>query len=104
MTYRLGAFHLDVKQHRLVGPREIHPLSETLFRILLLLVEARGAMVARETLVTEVWGGGFVADATINQHILRLRKLFREEPRATPYIVTEPGHGYRLDAEITPER
>jgi DNA-binding winged helix-turn-helix (wHTH) protein len=101
MSYRFGAFRLNVGQRCLVGPQQTHELPEILFRILLLLVEARGSAVQRQKLVAEVWGGGFVADATINQHIFRLRKLLHEEPNARPYIVTDPGHGYRLDAEVT---
>lgn len=101
MTYRFGAFQLDVERRRLSGPRETQELPETLFRILLLLLEARGSVVTRDDLVAGVWHNGFVADATINQNIFRLRKLLDDESRAAPYIVTEPGQGYRLDAVIT---
>ncbi len=100
MTYRFGAFYLDVKQRFLVGPHDRHQLSQTLFRILLLLVEARGAILTRATLVSEVWDGGFVAEATITQHIFRLRQLLRDESHARAYIITEPGQGYRLEAEV----
>lgn len=100
MTYRFDAFQLDVEQHYLDGPLGSYELPETLFRILLLLLEARGSVVTRDELIRNVWDDGFVADATINQHIFRLRKLLGDGARGASFIVTEPGRGYRLDAAI----
>lgn len=103
MTYHFAGFRLDVDQQRLEGPNGTFELPETLFRILLLLLQARGATVTREALVAGVWNNGFVADATITQHVFRLRKLLRDGSGGPGYIVTEPGRGYRLDADVSIE-
>lgn len=100
MTYSFAAFQLDVARQLLTGPEGPIDLPDILFNMLLLLVRAQGEIVTRDALVAEVWNDGFVADATINQHIFRLRKLLRDASGDT-YIVTEPGRGYRLNAEVT---
>jgi DNA-binding winged helix-turn-helix (wHTH) protein len=100
MTYRFDAFQLNVEQHHLDGPTGSYELPETLFRILVLLLEARGSVVTRDELIRNVWDDGFVADATINQHIFRLRKLLGDGAPGASFIVTEPGRGYRLDASV----
>ena len=100
MKHRIGDFELDVEQRSLTGPNKTELLPETLFRILLLLIAARGEVVTREQLIANVWDNGFVTDATITQHVFRLRKLLNADGADVPYIVTEPGQGYRLNAII----
>lgn len=101
MTHRFGDFELDVEQRQLTSPQKSEILPETLFRILLLFVTAGGTVVTREQLVKGAWDDGFVTDATITQHVFRLRKLLSAEKADASYIVTEPGQGYRLNAEVT---
>ncbi|MDX1502511.1 MAG: response regulator [Thermoanaerobaculia bacterium] len=91
-----GALRLDVAGHRLfVGGEEVS-LTATEFRLLRLLMEARGRVLTRERLLSQAWGYAKEVDSrTVDTHVRRLRsKLGGEAAR----IETVIGVGYRLGA------
>ncbi|MEQ8345737.1 MAG: response regulator transcription factor [Sneathiellaceae bacterium] len=73
-------------------------LTEKETAILKYLYRAEGAVVGRQTLLTEVWGyNAEVTTHTLETHIYRLRQKIERDPAAAQILVTEPG-GYRLVA------
>ncbi|MBV8245498.1 MAG: DUF1272 domain-containing protein [Candidatus Eremiobacteraeota bacterium] len=95
-TYRFGPFILDTRRRVLYCGAQIVPLSENLFRILVLLVRADGDVVTKATFFSEVWDEEHATDANLAQHILMLRHALGERARDRSYIVTVPRKGYRL--------
>ena len=74
----------------------VPPLTEKEAALLARLARARGAIVARETLLAEVWGyGSGVATHTLETHIHRLRRKLERAPRRRLQLKTAPG-GYLL--------
>ena len=73
-------------------------LTEKETAILKYLYRAEGAVVGRQTLLTEVWGyNAEVTTHTLETHIYRLRQKIERDPANAMILVTEPG-GYRLAA------
>jgi DNA-binding response OmpR family regulator len=73
------------------------PLRPREFDLLAALIRHRGRVVARATLLREVWGYATGTESrTVETHLAALRQHLGEDA-AKPYIVTVRGAGYRLD-------
>lgn len=78
------------------------PLTEKETAILARLASARGEVVARETLLREVWGyNDRVATHTVETHIHRLRRKLERSQRRRLRLQTAPG-GYLLTTDAEP--
>jgi DNA-binding response OmpR family regulator len=80
------------------GDEEIH-LTNTEFRLLIVLSDNAGRVLSRSALLEHVWDQGFFGDERIvDVHVRRLRKKLESEPSSPTILVTVRGLGYRLDA------
>ena len=95
-AYIFGCFRLDPTQRRLYSGRECISLQERAFRLLLLLIEAAGDVVSKETLAAKVWPDSTVTDGNLSQHIYLLRRTLGERAKDRSYIMNVPGKGYRF--------
>ncbi len=96
-TLVLGAGRVDFKRYvaQLDG-REIQ-LSQKETMILRCLAERPGEVVSRAEILDRVWGyNAFPTERTIDNFIVRLRRLLEPDPQAPRYIHTVRGTGYRL--------
>jgi DNA-binding response OmpR family regulator len=95
--FRIGPYDFHPSAKLLVdGERKVR-LTEKETDILRYLKNAHG-IVARQTLLGEVWGyGPQVATHTLETHIYRLRKKIEKAPGDAKILLTEEG-GYRLSA------
>ena len=71
--------------------------------ILLLLVERRGQLVAREDIIGRIWGKDVFldTDSSINSAIRKIRQVLRDDPENPVFLQTVTGKGYRFIAEVT---
>lgn len=99
--FEFGDFLLDAAK-RLVRRRHGPAVSLTpkVFETLLYLVQHRGTLVEKDSLMQAVWPDSVVEENNLNQNISALRRVFGETPDAHRYIVTVPGQGYRFVAEV----
>jgi DNA-binding response OmpR family regulator len=73
-------------------------LTEKETAILKFLCRAGNKVVARDVLLSEIWGyNAGVATHTLETHVYRLRQKIEIDPSNATLLVTEPG-GYRLNA------
>ena len=74
-------------------------LSALEYRLLLLLVTNRGAVMTRTMLLESLWdaAGEFVSDNTLTVYIKRLRDKIEDDPQNPTLIRTVRGMGYRVD-------
>lgn len=84
-----------------IGAHEIDPpLSLPQYRLLELLVDAKGAVCTRDQVVRAVWPDAIsegVSEQAIDALVRRLRDRISEIDPERQYIITVRGHGFRLD-------
>lgn len=74
-----------------------HDLTEKEAMILKVLAEQPGEVVTRDDLLEKAWGYEvFPSTRTVDNFILRLRKLFEREPHEPRHFLTVRGVGYRF--------
>ena len=97
----IGPFRLDPVDRLL--SRDGRPVSLTPKAIdtLLVLVERRGRLVAKEELLRAVWPDAFVEENNLAQHISTLRRVLGEGLPEGPVIETVPRRGYRFVGPVT---
>jgi TolB-like protein len=101
-VYEFGDFRLDVAQRLLLiktGARPL-PLTSRAFETLLYLVEHRGELLDKATLMNAIWPNVIVEENSLNQNISLLRRVLGECPGEYRFIVTVPGRGYRFIAPV----
>jgi two-component system alkaline phosphatase synthesis response regulator PhoP len=79
-----------------------HELTEKEAMILKVLAERPGEVITREDLIERVWGMDvYPSTRTVDNFILRLRKLFEREQQTPRHFITVRGVGYRFSPEGT---
>jgi two-component system, OmpR family, alkaline phosphatase synthesis response regulator PhoP len=72
-------------------------LTATEFDVLWCLVEAQGRVLAREEILTQVWGVGHHGTLrTIDNFLLQLRNKLEVDPAEPQHLLTVRGVGYRF--------
>jgi len=93
----IGRFRLMLGSKMLVDQAgKAEKLTDKETDILRFMHRAGGELVAREVLLTEIWGyNDRVTTHTLETHIYRLRQKIERDPANAELLVTEAG-GYRL--------
>lgn len=75
-------------------------LSALEYRLLLVFINNRGAVLSRGQLLESIWdiAGEFVNDNTLTVYIKRLREKIENDPQNPEIIKTVRGLGYKVDA------
>ncbi len=95
----LGDIHLDRSRHEVRVRGKYVEFTATEFKLLSVLIERRGRVQGRDTLLNDVWGYENAIDTrTVDTHIRRVREKLG---RVADCIETIRGFGYRM---AEPER
>ena len=95
----VGDVALDLDRHECTvrGEEVALPLKE--FELLEQLLMNAGRVVARDRLISQVWGEDYVGDTkTLDVHVKRLRAHIEVDPSQPKLITTIRGVGYRFEA------
>jgi eukaryotic-like serine/threonine-protein kinase len=70
--------------------------------LLVLLVERRGELVARDQIIERIWGKDVFLDTdnSINAAIRKIRQVLKDDPDRPRFVVTITGKGYRFVAPV----
>lgn len=94
---RMGPVRIDPANRQFSGPAGTATVRPQVMFVFLTLADARGAVVSRDELVQQAWGGRFVAEDSLNGAISDIRRALRDAGGDGVRIVTIPKTGYRLD-------
>jgi DNA-binding winged helix-turn-helix (wHTH) protein/tetratricopeptide (TPR) repeat protein len=92
--YEFGPFRLHPLRRVLLRDGSPVALTARVFDTLLVLVERRGRVVAKDELMAALWPDTAVEENNLTQHVSMLRKALGERAGAYRYVVTVPGRGY----------
>src|SRR3954452_2996795 len=95
---RFGRFRALPHRQQLVLGDEPIGLSSRAFDILMVLIQARGALVTKDELLSRVWPGLVVEENNLTVHIAALRKALGPDKGL---IQTVFGRGYRFIGIVT---
>jgi two-component system alkaline phosphatase synthesis response regulator PhoP len=97
-AFEVGGMRIDFAVNRVLRGQEVIELSDQESRLLRYMVDHRGEVVSRDTLLREVWGYESIPiTRTVDAHVSWLRQKLEEDPRNPRLIVTVHGQGYRFD-------
>lgn len=100
-VYRFDEFIADPLRRVLLRDGEAVAITPKAFSILLVLLENRGEVVAKEELIRQVWASAYVSDANLTQNVSSLRKVLGDRTGERRYVVTVPGQGYCFAAPVS---
>lgn len=95
-------FEVDLGRRELTRDGRRIQLQEKPWRLLAALVQRPGVAVSREELCSELWPGveHLDFDANLNAAARKLRRALGDSADDPRWLVTVPGHGYRLDVDL----
>ena len=98
-TLEFGRFRLSMRRRQLLADGVPVELGTRAFDLLMVLIEADGALVTKDELLALVWPGIFVDASSLKVQVCALRKALGED---RDFIRTEFGRGYRFTGATRP--
>lgn len=96
-VFELNGVRVDFATHLWAGPREGGELTALEVRLIRHFRDNPDRVVSREELLESVWGvATSVQTRTVDNFIVRLRKMFEDDPASPQFLVTVRGAGYRF--------
>ena len=93
-----GNLKLDLVKHEVLKENEKIDLTFKEFELLKILLENKGKVISRNTLLDKIWGYEYFGETrTVDVHIRYLRKKIEEDVSQDKYIQTIRGVGYKID-------
>lgn len=100
-VFRVGDLEVDLALRQVLFQKQKVSLTPTEYDILKCLVTHAGKVLTHRHLLREIWGPLYEEEThMLRVNISNLRKKIEPDPAQPRYIITEPGVGYRLKAEM----
>lgn len=97
---RIGKFQLDFESATAESDSgEIVRFNDKEIQMLSVLAQNRGKPVRRDEILDAVWGADFPTNRTIDNFIVKFRKIFEDDPAQPVHFITRHGTGYELSQE-----
>ncbi len=95
-TVNLGTYQLNIDTRELFrNKKKEYRLTAKQFQIIHFLMEHQGEIISRQDIKSELWPDGNDSDASLDNYISQLRKIFAEDKSI--HIITIPKIGFRFD-------
>lgn len=98
--YQFGDVHVNFTTFEVTVAGTTHNLTTIELQLLRYFIEHEGVVLARPQILNEVWGeDNLVTTRTIDNFVMRLRKIIEANPAEPQHIVSVRGTGYRFIAD-----
>ncbi len=96
-TLSAGVITMDLERHVVYKGDQKLDLTLKEFELLKILIQNRGRVLSRDTLLEKVWGFDYFGETrTVDVHIRYLRQKIEQDDSKPEYIETVRGVGYRF--------
>jgi len=99
-SFEFGRFRILPQRREVLADGRPMELGGRAFDVLVVLIEANGAVVSKDELMSRVWPGRIVEDNNLHAQIKALRKAFSDHG----LIRTIVGRGYQFRGEVRARR
>ncbi len=94
---RIGGYRINLETRQAETAQGELALSEKEAALIALLLRSRGRVLSRSDILEEVWGMDVSpSERTVDNFIVRLRKLFEPDAEHPRHFITVRGEGYRF--------
>lgn len=100
-NYRFAQFTFSPERQLLTGSGTPIRIGSRAAAILHLLIERRDSLVSKRDIFARVWPGLEIGEESIRFNIAALRRALNEDQNEFPFILNDPGRGYRFVAPVT---
>ncbi|WP_157271719.1 ATP-binding protein [Azohydromonas aeria] len=97
---RFGDFVLAPARRRLLRRGQPVRLSDRALDLLVVLVQRRGEVVAKQQLLTLAWPGVVVEESNLRVQVAALRRALDDPSAAPRFVASVPGRGYAFVADV----
>jgi len=99
--FEVGDLRVDLSLRQvIVEGKEVH-LTPIEYKLLVTLVHHAGKVLTHRHLLREVWGPGYADESHyLRVYVAQLRRKLEADPARPRFLITEPGVGYRLRADV----
>src|SRR5688572_22608322 len=99
-TFSVGDLDIDFGAYRLYRNHELVRLTRTEWSLLRELVNHKNQVLSHNQLLHRVWGQEYNDESDyVHTYVSRLRRKLEYDTTNPQYIITEPGIGYRFQAD-----
>ena len=96
-TYSFAGITIDFAAYTVSTPQGLEQLGEREKRLLQLFVENRNTVVSRNQMLDAVWGKDhFPSSRTVDNFVVRLRRILGDDPSQPRFLHTIWGVGYKF--------
>ncbi|MCL1791117.1 MAG: response regulator transcription factor [Peptococcaceae bacterium] len=92
--FRAGGLRLDLQSHSVTYDNEPVDLTKREYDLLYMLMQNKGIVLSRETLLTKIWGYDYVGETNVVDVVIRHLRSKIDEMYAVKLISTIRGVGY----------
>jgi Tol biopolymer transport system component/DNA-binding winged helix-turn-helix (wHTH) protein len=96
LVFRFADVTVREREFAIVKAGQVHPVEPKAFRVLLMLIQNPNKLIAKDELLTRVWGDTAVTENSLARNIALLRRLLGDDAREPRFIETVSGIGYRF--------
>lgn len=97
VRFGLGAWRVDAARDELLGPDGVRKLEPRAMRLLQVLAQAEGDVVAADALLDAVWPGLIVTPSSLYDAVAQLRRVL-----GPGHVINVARKGYRLATPVMP--